>query len=171
MWMMGPTAMPVRVPAKELRFTRSRQATGFWVAAAVLAAVAVVLAVSGLERATNPALPHPGWAVLPAVAAWALARLALRCIRHAYLILTPLGIEIFPFLRPAQGMQLVAWGEIHAAEVDAAHRRLTLHFNPGKSAGIVLSLAPLRRDRRAWLAQAVQRRLAAQAAPVGELDC
>ena len=159
--------MPVRQPAKELRFTRSRQAAGFWIIAAMLGAAALVLAASGLYRGENPALPHPAWAVLPATAAGALARLAWRCTRHAYLILTPLGIEIFPLLRPAHGMQCVMWGEIHAADTDAARTRLTLHFNAAKSAGIVISLAPLRRDRRDWLAQAVQSRLAAPDAAGG----
>ena len=155
--------MPVREPNKELRFTRSGQATGLWIAAAVLAAAALVIGASACFRSQNPALPHPAWCVLPALLAWLLTRLALRCTRHAYLILTPLGIEIFPFLRPAEGMQLVSWSEIHHAEVDANHRQLTLHFNTEESAGIVLSLAPVRRDRREWLARAVLGRAAARA--------
>lgn len=154
--------MPVREPAKELRFTRARQATGFWIATAMLATVALLIVIGGLFRAGNPGLPHPVWALLPAAAAWAMARLAYRCTRHAYLILTPLGIEIFPLFRPATGMNLVTWGEIHDAEVDADRRRLTLHFNAEQTAGIVLSLAPVRCDRRAWLAQAIRGRLQAQ---------
>ncbi len=161
---MNAAAMPVREPAKELRFTRSRQAVVFWIAAAVLAVAAVVLAASGFCRNINPELPHPAWAVLPAAAVWPLARLAVRCTRHAYLILTPLGIEIFPLLRPAHGMNLVTWHEIHSVEHQSTRARLILHFNPEKTAGIVLSLAPVRRDRRDWLAHAVEHRLATQSA-------
>jgi hypothetical protein len=157
----APQGIPGRVrnPGHELRFTRSRQAADFWIVAAVAAAAALVLLTTSLNRHQNPALPHPAWALLPAVGALLAARLALHCSRHAYLILTPLGIEIFPFLRPAQGMQIVHWAEIHAADFEPAAARLTLHFNAAKTAGIVLSLAPVRRDRRAWLAQAVQGRL------------
>jgi hypothetical protein len=153
------TAGRVREPAMELRFTRSRQAAGFWVVAAMCAAAALVLLTTARHRRENPDLPHPLWALLPAAAAVPAARLALHCTRHAYLILTPLGIEIFPFLRPARGMQLVPWAEIHAADFDPAAARLTLHFNPAKTAGIVLALTPIRPDRREWLYQAVQGRL------------
>ncbi|RPJ32426.1 MAG: hypothetical protein EHM17_13320 [Verrucomicrobiaceae bacterium] len=152
-------ARGIQSPEKELRFTRSGQAVIFWLAAAVCAAVALTLAATALYRGINPQLPHPAWALIPLAAALAAGRLAWRMIRHAYLILTPLGIEIFPFLRPAQGMQLVTWQEIHAVEVDAAHTRLTLHHDAGKTSGIHISLRPLRADRRALLAKAVQGRV------------
>lgn len=153
--------MKTREPAKELRFTRSRQAVAFWIAAAVCAAVAVVLLATACHRDENPDLPQPWWALLPAAGGALLTRLAVRCTRHAYLILTPLGIEIFPFLDPAKGMQLVGWTEINAADFDPATARLTLHFNATKTAGIVLTLAPVRHDRREWLVRAVHARLMA----------
>ncbi len=88
-------------------------------------------------------------------------RLAINLTRHAYLILTPLGIEIFPFFRPAAGMTLVAWQEVAAAEVDAAITRLTLHYDAAKTSGIHLSLRPVRTDRRDLLAKAVIGRVGA----------
>ena len=146
-------------PEKELRFTRSGQAAIFWVIAAVLAAISITLLATAIYRDINPLLPHPAWAILPLVLAGVVAKLALGLTRHAYLILTPLGIEIFPFFRPAEGMRLVTWQEVAAAEVDEKLTRLTIHHNAEKSSGIHLSLTPIRADRRSLLAKAVIGRL------------
>ena len=138
----------VQAPEKELRFTRAGQAVVFWVLAAVFTAVAVTMAATAIYRDINPQLPHPLWALAPLAGAVLAARLAVRLTRHAYLILTPLGIEIFPFFRPASGMRLVVWPEIAAAEVNAATTVLTLHHDAAKTSGIHLSLKPIRADRR-----------------------
>lgn len=145
----------VQAPEKELRFTRSGQAAVFWVASAVFMAVAVTLGATSLYRDVNPQLPHPVWSVLPLLLAAASAWLAVHLTRHAYLILTPLGIEIFPFFRPANGMRLVLWQEVSAAEVNADATFLTLHHDAEKTSGIHLSLRPVRADRRDLLAKAV----------------
>lgn len=152
-------AATIQAPEKELRFTRSGQAALFWLGAAVLAAVGITLLATAIYRDINPQLPHPAWALVPLVLAGILVRVAVGLTRHAYLILTPLGIEIFPFIRPAQGMRLVTWQEIAAAEVDEKLTRLTLHHDAGKSSGIHLSLTPIRADRRTLLAKAVLGRL------------
>lgn len=152
-------AAKLQAPEKELRFTRSGQATLFWVLAAVLAAIGVTLLATAIYRDINPLLPHPAWALLPIALAVAVARIALGLTRHAYLILTPLGIEIFPFFRPMEGMRLVVWQEVAAAEVNDRLTRLTLHHNAEKSSGIHLSLTPIRADRRSLLAKAVIGRL------------
>jgi hypothetical protein len=145
----------VQSPGKELRFTRSGQAVLFWVGAAVLAAMAVTLVATSIYRGINPQLPHPAWALVPLVLAVVSTRLAVGLTRHAYLILTPLGIEIFPFFRPASGMRLVVWQEVAGAEVNADMTLLTLHHDAAKTSGIHLSLRPVRADRRDLLAKAV----------------
>ena len=146
-------------PEKELRFTRAGQAPVFWIAGAVLTVAALTLVASAYYRPVNPSLPHPLWSFPPLVLAWVALRLAIRLTRHAYLILTPIGIEIFPFFRPAGNMNLVAWNEIHDAEVDAALTRLTLHFSTEKTSGIHLSLKPIPADRRPLLVQALAGRV------------
>lgn len=156
----------IQSPEKELRFTRSGQAAWFWVAAAVLIATAVTLLASSIYRDITPELPHPVWALLPLAFAALTARMAIQLTRHAYLILTPLGIEIFPFFRPASGMRLVIWQEIDHAAVNPAITRLTLHHDASESSGIHLSLTPIRRDRRSLLAKAVLGRLSPPAAHV-----
>lgn len=149
----------VKSPEKELRFTRSGQAAVFWVLAAVCGAIAITLLASSMYREINPFLPHPGWALAPLGCAYLLGRLAIGLTRHAYLILTPLGIEIFPFFRPAKGMRLVVWQEIDSAEVDEKFTRLTLHHDSEKTSGLHVSLRPIRADRRSLLAKAVIGRL------------
>jgi hypothetical protein len=144
---------------KELRFTRSGQAVVFWVAAAVFAVACVILVSVSFHRGDNPLLPHPGWALLPMISSYVLVRLAIRLTKHAYLILTPLGIEVFPFFRPERGMQSVFWSEIHSVEADEQRKWLTLHFNEEKSAGIHLSLRPIETKRREFLLHALRGRL------------
>ena len=146
-------------PEQELRFTRAGQAAVFWLAAATMVGVAITLGASAMYRPENPELPHPAWALVPLALAAVCAHLGQWLARHAYLILTPLGIEIFPFFRPAKGMHLVYWHEIHAAELDPQATRLTLHHDAAKSSGIHLSLRPIPRGRRVLLTHAVMQRI------------
>jgi hypothetical protein len=148
--------MPVAEPQKELRFTRAGQATGFWIAAAVLVMAGLVFFLLIPYRADNPQLPHPAWGLVPLALAAGLVRLAWRCTKHAYILLSPIGVEIFPLFRPASTMQVIPWAQIVAAEIDRS--RLTLHFTAEKTSGIHLSLAPLAKDRRELLARAIRGR-------------
>jgi hypothetical protein len=149
----------IQSPEKELRFTRARQAVPFWVLGAVASMAAVTLLATAAYRSVNPALPHPLWALVPAVVAAGTLRLALHLTRRAYLILTPLGMEIFPFFRPAAGMRLIPWQEIDEVELDEGAGRLTLHCNRERTAGIHLSLRPVPRERWSLLAKAVSGRV------------
>lgn len=145
--------------SRELRFTRSGQARIFWICGAVFAACAMVLAVVALERESNPSLPHGLWACVPLLLSMASIWLAIRLTRHAFMVLTLNGIEIYPFLRPAADMRLVLWHEIHSAEVDDSLSLLTLHFDADKTSGLHVVLVPVRKDRRRWLADAITARL------------
>jgi len=147
----------VSEPQKELRFTRSGQAALFCVLGAVLVGIAVTLAATGYYRFRNPAVPHSAWAAPFVVLAVATFWLARHLTRHAYLILTPMGLEIFPFYRPSKGMQMVLWQEISA--VDADKNWLSLHFNNEKTAGMHLSMGPVRKKLRPLLVKAVTGRV------------
>jgi len=146
-------------PEQELRFTRAAQALPYWLASAVLTAAGVTLLATSLYRDVNPSLPHPAWALLPLVLAALCLRLALRLTRHAYLILTPLGVEVFPFFRPQQGMQIIYWQEIVEIESDEVATRLTLHFNVEQTSGVHLSLHPIPSRRRHFLLHALRQRM------------
>lgn len=165
---MIPKIRKVAAPEKEIRFTRSGQALVFWISGAVLTVAAMTLVASSFYRTINPSIPHPAWTVPPLLLAWTAFHLAIRLTRHAYLIFTPLGLEIFPFFRPAANMQLVTWHEIHDAGVDADLTRLTLHFNPEKTAGIHLSLKPIRTTLRPLLVQALAGRVGKTTPPTGD---
>lgn len=146
-------------PEKEVRFTRAAQGRLLLVAAALMISISLglwVLATQGTEF-EPPRLQGYGWlAAAPLVVAWFLARLAIRCIRHAYLIFTPLGLEIFPLFRPEKTMQLLLWSEIAALEYDARKDVLLLHFSTEKSAGVIVSLAPILPAQRALLRTLVE---------------
>jgi hypothetical protein len=144
---------------RELRFTRSEQARIFWIFGAVFAACAMVVAVVALERESNPNLPHGLWVCPPLLLSIASIWLAIHLTRHAFMVLTLNGIEIYPFLRPAANMRLVLWQEIHSVEFDDSHNLLTLHLDAEKTSGLHVVLSPLRKDRRRWLADAITARL------------
>lgn len=148
--------MAVAEAHKELRFTRAGQAAGFWMAAAILVMTALVFVLVAPYRAEHGELPHPAWGLIPLGFSALVVRLAIRCSRHAYLILSPIGVEVFPLFRPEKDMQLVAWAQIDTAEIDS--RRLTLHFNAQKTAGLHLSLSPIARPQRELLAKAIRGR-------------
>ena len=148
---------PVAEPHKELRFTRIAQAQAFMIIAAVSFAFALLLTVTWL-------MGHPSfrwWMALPfLITSVLLGRLAGRCARHAYLILTPLGVEIFPLFKPQDNLNLVYWNEIDDAEFDEDLTVLKLHHNPEKNSGIILSLKPIHEKKRPLLQKALLARLA-----------
>lgn len=126
-------------PEKEIRFTRSSQARSFAVAGAVLIGVAATLFATARWGKGSPIRY---WHMAPALLmAGASFWLSYRCAKHAFLILSPVGIEFFPFYKPAQNFRLWSWAEFHHAEVIG--KRLLLHFNEEETGGAVISLSPM----------------------------
>lgn len=147
----------VAEPHKELRFTRAGQAQGFVVIAAIAFIIALIIGITTY-------LGHPSfrwWMPLPfLLISGLLTRLAARCARHAYIILTPLGIEVFPLFKPEKNLNLVYWTQLDHAEFDEELNTLKLHFNEQKTAGIILSLKPILTTKRPLLQKALEGRLA-----------
>ena len=148
-----PLFMPAApAPFKELRFTRSRQAVTFVIVGVVFLCFAGAVGLWWLQW-----VDRPGWlwvvAFVPLVLAWACLRAAASMTRHAYLLLSPIGIEIFPFFRPSQNMQLVSWSEIEDAEVPPDQQMLILSLSGGGK--IFISLDPVKLSARPLLARAV----------------
>ena len=145
-------------PSQELRFTRSAQALIFALAGIVFLTVTVILAVViwtiidgdwALEE-----LPFPVWiVVVPLLLAGGCFYVFWHCLRHPYLILSPAGVEIFPFWRPVKNFDIIPWGGIADLEID--NKRLTLHNNKEHTGGVVLSLSPLNKKSRMLLQEAI----------------
>jgi hypothetical protein len=154
--------MPAAAPFKELRFTRSRQAVTFVIAGVVFLCLAGAVALWWVQW-----VDRPGWlwllALVPLVLSWACLRSAASMTRHAYLLLSPIGVEIFPFFRPTQNMQLVSWTEIEHAEVPPDLRVLILSLTGGGK--IFISLDPVKLSARPLLQRAVSGVMEKRAAP------
>ena len=150
----GPKS--IAEPEKELRFTRVMQGKMFFaLAVVVFAATLGVFILStqdwGMEE---PLLAGWWWVCFPGLlCVSALMRLAIRCTRHAYIILSPLGVEIFPFFHARENLQVVYWTQVVDAEVNG--QELVLHFTEEKTSGVVVSLKPIPGERRQLLEKAV----------------
>ena len=151
-----PSPKKIAEPHKELRFTRASQAQTFIIASAIALSLSLLLLLTWL-------MDHPDLAwwmpLIPLGLSTLLASLAIRCARHAYLILTPLGIEIFPLIKPQKNLNLIYWTQLQEAAFDPKLTILKLHFNPEKTAGIILSLKPILPKKRPLLKKAILGRL------------
>jgi len=153
-------------PFQELRFTRSRQAVTFILAGTLFLSIAGGLAALFWWR-VSPWM-HWLWLLLPLLASAGCFRLALHLTRHAFLLLSPIGIEIFPFFRPAQQMQLFSWGEIAHAEVTEGDRLLILTLAGYEDAKVIIGLDPVPLAARPLLRKAVEGVMAGRARTAGE---
>lgn len=146
-------------PEKELRFTRSRQAMGFALLAAMCVGAAVTILTIVLYTASvNIESPiNPLWSILPLTLAIPCGWAALYLASHAYILLTPLGIEIFPLWRPATNLRILYWAEIGNITIDDIHQLLVIDFKEG-GGGVVLTLNPIRKSTRVLLRLAIEGR-------------
>lgn len=151
-----PSPKDVAEPHKELRFTRAAQAQGFFIVAAVAFAFGLLISIATFMH-------HPNfhwWMPLPFfLLAGFIFRFSMRCARHAYLILTPLGIEVFPLLKPEKNLNLIYWSQLHSADFDDKLTLLKLHFDKAQTGGVVLSLKPIQEKQRPLLKRALEGRL------------
>lgn len=160
-WLNPCSRIEATDPDKELRFTRSAQATHF----AGLAVVFLCLSFAWLTlafwpwHADNSSLLMNWWPALwPLPFILLFLWLALYCTSHAYIILSPVGIEIFPLWFPTENFRLIPWTQVAAARAENGH--LILDFPPaGSGGGIVLTLSPLRLKQRELLWLALESRL------------
>lgn len=154
---MLPGPKEISEPHKELRFTRSAQASHFSLLAAICGGASATILI--LSLLLDEFLLSSWWSLAPLPAAFIFFRLSLHCIRHAYLILTPLGIEVFPFFKPRKNLQVLYWSQISDAEV-VRNKQLVIHLNREKTSGIVASLTPLHPVYRELLEHAIAGRMA-----------
>lgn len=146
-------------PEKELRFTRSRQAMGFALLAAMsIGAALTILTIVIYTMSVGVESPiDPLWSILPFALAIPCGWTALYLASHAYILLTPLGIEIFPLWRPAANLRIIYWAEIGNVTIDDPHQLLVIDFKEG-GGGVVLTLNPIRKPARQLLRHAIEGR-------------
>ena len=152
----GPKS--IAEPEKELRFTRAAQGRLFFYLAVVFFAASLgVFILSTQDWGMKEPLLQGWWwvSVLGFGGSYLLIRLGLRCVRHAYIILSPLGVEIFPFFKAKDRLQVVYWTQVKDAEFSPDAKNLVLHFTEEKKSGIVASLKPILPNRRYLLEEAV----------------
>ena len=149
----------VENPEQELRFTRARQARVFFVFSALLYSGSSAGLIGAL-------LPYPYGApellqywylLIPLLLVATLSlRVGIHCAKHAYLILTPLGIEIFPLIKPSKNLNLIYWSEINSIEIQ--QQVLLIHRNAEKTSGTVISLKPIHTKQLPLLNKAISSR-------------
>ena len=147
-------------PEQELRFTRSRQALTFLTAGIIGFCVACGILIKALPVVGNAAgepasVDSPLWALVPLVPAAVSFWIAAHCLRHAFIILTPLGIELFPFWRPARNMQVIYWAEIETAVISPDLKIFTIKC---RGSEIMATLAPISGTGRLLLKRAIEGR-------------
>jgi hypothetical protein len=132
----------VASPEQELRFTRSRQALTFLTAGITALCLAGVIFFTASPGAGNQSgAVHSSWWALFALTPAALCLwMVVHCMRHAFIILTPLGIELFPFWLPARNMQVIYWAEIKEAGVSGNLKTFTIRC---RGRQIMAALAPI----------------------------
>lgn len=146
--------IPVR--ERELRFTRNRAGSILVAAGFLLTAVAAFLQLTGYDTIT-PYLPAPLWAMQAAalVPAVLCVYSGIRCLKYAAVIVTPLGVEILPSLRPRRTMRWYLWQQM--ASADRKGKRLNLHLADG--ADVSISLRSMTPASRNLLVHAVRQRV------------
>ncbi len=144
---------PVAEPEKELRFTRAAQGHFLLSISVILLAIGITL----FATSTAPGSPENLWMYATPTCLLGILLIipAMRCIRHAYIILSPLGIEIFPFFKPEKNLQILYWSDISHAELSTDEKQLIIHTNEARTAGVVASLTPVKTSHRPLLARAI----------------
>lgn len=148
---------------RELRFTRSRQAVVMiaWGMAFLLASMVLLsLRLEPVIRRINPdklqAPPALIWGLLPLPIAIGFFWLAWSHLRHPYLALTRVGIEIYPFFLPSKNMNLVLWQQIKESVVSDKPAQLILTMADRPDSKIFITLDPLALPQRRLLARALE---------------
>ena len=142
---------------KEVRFTRSRQAV-LWMVLSAFGALTIFVGVIATLLPSSggaPELKAYWWAVpILAVWTWFCGRIAYRCLKYAYLIFSPIGVEIFPFGKPEAKLDVVSWGQIDHLEIHGDF--LYLHFNKEETGGKAISLKPISPKLRPLIERVVE---------------
>lgn len=138
----------------ELRFTRNQQALMPVLLALLCFLGAVFCCFYGIMNAEWGIAHEWKWfaaGFLLIALSVGLFMFAYRCLRHAYLILSPVGIEVFPLWKVDQHFRVFHWSEIKALYFDDAVIKIDLK----QGGGAVLTFAPLAEKAKKMAQQAL----------------
>ena len=147
-------------PEKELRFTRARQALTFILLGGAFLCIASWIWFSDFfvnESADSVNLLRIIIILLLFSFSLICFWVAINCARHAFLILTPLGIELFPFWFPSKNLRVLYWTEIDNVIVTESMKTLEIHCHGGNK--VFIALAPITVDRLPYLKRAIEGRM------------
>ena len=152
----------IKEPEKELRFTRSRQAVTFvgagLISLCIVGFIWFQIYFKSLENNQNltlivPILLSISLIIITGIFFW----VAVHCTRHALIILSPLGLELFPFWFPVKNFRMLYWSEINDAKINKEMNLLSIDCNNGSK--IFISIKPIPTNIRSYLKTAIERRM------------
>jgi hypothetical protein len=153
-------APSTNLTVSELRFTRSRQAViSLALAMACLLASVVLFLLSHnhlLYRSMTSTPPALGWAFVPLPFCVLFAGVGWYHLRHPFLVVSRLGIEIHPII-PRDHLDHITWVEIADADVCEFKGLLTITLNTEDKTKIYVTLKPIHQKSWPLLAEALDR--------------
>ncbi len=82
---------------------------------------------------------------------------AIHCTQHAFIILSPLGLELFPFWFPVKNFRMLYWSEINDATINEDMNLLSIACHNGSK--IFISIKPIPTNIRPYLKTAIEGRM------------
>jgi hypothetical protein len=153
-------APPPKSSVSELQFTRSRQAViSFALSMACLLAAVVLFLLNHnhlLYRSMTSNPPALGWAFVPLPFCALFAGIGWYHLRHPFLVVSRLGIEIHPII-PRDELDHITWVEIADADVCEFKGLLTITLNTEDKTKIYVTLKPIHPKSWPLLAEALDR--------------
>ena len=151
----------IQEPEKELRFTRSRQAITFVAAGlislCILGFIWFQVYFNGLNNQNGPLIFPILCSIILITMAVLFFLVAIHCTQHALIILSPLGLELFPFWFPVKNFRMLYWSEINDAKINKEMNLLSIDCNNGSK--IFISIKPIPTKIRSYLKTAIDGRM------------
>ena len=148
-------------PEKELRFTRARQGLTFVAFGGIFLCITFWIWFSN-TTINGQAIIEISLGLIITLILFSLSLIciwvAVNCVRHAFIILTPLGIELFPFWFPSKNLHVIYWTQIDNAIVTEDMKTLEIQCQGGGK--VFVALAPITVDRLPYLKRAIEGRMA-----------
>lgn len=139
---------------KEIRFTRNAQALHFFVLALLFFCLGAGLYLVSLDFwsvSQEPLLQQSWYGLLTLPFILGFLWLGVHLVRHAYLIFSPVGIELFPFFFPSKNMEVLYWAEVQDVRLTADKKMMEVTLTGEPERKVFVTTAPLDKASRLLL--------------------